>query len=242
MLSEVRKKQIKKLLKKLNIDSNDEDIFNIALTHPSYNYESNLENMPDYERLEFLGDSVLRLSVSNFLFEKYTNFDEGKLTKIRSYLVSDEFLSKQALIMGIENYINIGEHEEKDGGRQKESILACTLEAIFGAIYLSCSYEFAKKFIYKIYEELSEDFENILYSYNSKEILQQYTQSKNKDLPIYEVIEETGQAHEKTYRVSVTYQNEVLGIGEGKQKKEAEKNAAFKAIQKLNLTEGGKND
>ncbi len=235
MLSAARKKKLLEFLNILNIESENLEIFDIALTHPSYNFEANKENMPDYERLEFLGDSVLRLAVSNLLFEKFPNFDEGKLTKIRSCLVSDEFLAQIALNFNMPKYLNIGIHEAKDGGRIKESILACAMEAVFAAVYISCSYDKASKFISEIYEKTQRDFTEILYSYNSKEILQQYTQSKNKDLPFYEIINEFGQDHDKIYEARVSYENKVLGFGAGKTKKEAEKKAALEAIKKLNL-------
>ncbi len=242
MLSAHRKKQLKTFLKSVNIVSKEYDLFDEAFTHPSFNFEANKENEPDYERLEFLGDSVVRLSVSEFLFDKFKNFDEGKLTKIRSYLVSDWFLYNIALDFNLNEIINIGVHEEKDGGRTKESILACTMEAFFGAVYKSLGFEFAKDFIYKIYEAKAVNIEEILYSYNSKEILQQYTQGINKDLPEYEIINETGKAHNKTYEICVKYGGEELGRGKAKTKKEAEKLAAFEAIKKLNLLQGGQNE
>lgn len=233
MLSAARKKLLKALINKLGLKSIDSNLLDEALTHPSFSFEVNKENAPDYERLEFLGDSVLRLVISNYLYDKYEEYDEGKLTKIRSYLVSDDFISKLALTIELNKYINIGEHEEKDGGRLKESILACAIEALFGAIYKSLGYNFAKEFIYKMYNKIDINGEEILFSYNSKEILQQYTQGKNKDLPVYKLLEEKGLAHNKTYVVSVEYENNELGKGEGKTKKDAEKAAAYKALMLL---------
>ena len=242
MLSALRKKQLKNFLKTLNIASNNLEIFDEALTHSSYNFEENRENASDYERLEFLGDSVLRLSISEILFDKYKNYDEGKLTKIRSYLVSDRFLHSIALDYNLNEIINIGPHEEKDGGRSKESILACAMEALFGAIYKTLGFEFAKEFICKIYELKNINTDEILYSYNTKEILQQYTQGKNKDLPEYEIIKETGKAHKKTYEIVVKYRGEELGRGIATTKKDAEKTAAFEAIKRLNLLQGEQNE
>ncbi len=238
MLSVARKKQIKALLKVLNVEAMDLELFSIALTHPSFNFEINDENAPDYERLEFLGDSVVRLIVSNYLFDKYSDFEEGKLTKLRSYLVSDNFFAKIALNFKLNEYLNIGIHEEKDGGRKKESILACSLEALFGAIYKVCGYEAVKTFIYSIYDNLEIDTDSILNLYNSKEILQQYTQSLHKNLPEYKIISETGKAHNKTYNVVVIYEGRQLGEGQAKTKKEAEKMAALNALKMLNLIEG----
>ena len=237
MLSVDRENELKNLLNILKIDTKELALFDIALTHPSYNYEQNITNGKDYERLEFLGDSVVRLVVSNYLYDKFSDFPEGKLTKLRSYLVSDDFFSKLAINFGIDKYLNIGKFEEKDGGRKKSSILACSMEAIYGAIFKTLGFEESKQFIYSIYDNSNIDVDNILYSYNSKEMLQQYTQKANKDLPEYKIIEELGEAHDKTYKVSVFYHGEELGTGIAKTKKEAEKQSAFEALKKLKVIE-----
>ena len=235
MLSLDRTQIIKELFEKINIQNCDETLFEEALTHPSFNFERNVEDAPDYERLEFLGDSVLRLVISEYLFDRFPNYDEGKLTKIRSCLVSDDFLAKIATEMHLSKYLKIGHHEEKDGGRKKESILACAMEAVFGAVFKSCDFLIAKNFISQVYNMIEVDVTTILYMYNSKELLQQYTQSKTKSLPEYELSKEYGQAHNKTYEVCVRYQGELLGRGEAKTKKEAEKIAAFNALKKLKI-------
>lgn len=242
MLSAVRKDTLKKLFETLKIKTTDELLFEEALTHPSFNFESNNSGAPDYERLEFLGDSVLRLVMSDLLFDYNKNFDEGKLTKIRSYLVSDEFLAKLAMTIELNKYIKVGLHEAKDGGLQKESILACALEATFGAIYKSLGYEQAKTCIFNLYSSVNIDPEEVLVIYNAKEILQQYTQGKNKDLPQYKVISESGFAHNKIYEVSVSYNSEVLGVATAKTKKEAEKKSAINALIKLGIIKGKKDE
>ncbi len=242
MLSQARQKNIKLLLKKLKAENADLNLTDEALTHPSFNFEKGIENGVDYERLEFLGDSVLRLVISELLFDKFSSYDEGKLTKIRSFLVSDDMLYKIAQGFELNKHLNIGEHEEKDGGRNKPSILACAMEAVFGAIYKSLGYEEAKNCINNIYNKIDFNISEILYLYNSKEILQQYTQSKNKDLPQYKIINETGAAHNKTYEVTVEYEGQNLGIGMGRTKKEAEKKAALNALKYLKLLEAGQNE
>ena len=235
MLSVDRKEELARFIKILNIEKTDIELLDIALTHPSFNFEQNLEDAPDYERLEFLGDSVVRLLISELLFDKYPCYDEGTLTKIRSYLVSDEFLAQLADKINLGSVINIGHHEEKDGGRKKESILACAMEAVIGAVFKSCGFNVVKTFISQLYNMIEVDVSMILYMYNSKELLQQYTQSKTKSLPEYELTKEYGQAHNKTYEVCVRYQGDVLGVGEAKTKKEAEKMAAFNALKKLKI-------
>ncbi len=235
MLSADRKVELEKFLKTLNIEKTDIELLDVALTHPSFNFEQGIEDGEDYERLEFLGDSVLRLVISELLFDKYQNYAEGTLTKIRSYLVSDEFLSKLADKINLGSVLKIGHHEEKDGGRKKESILACALEAVFGAVFKSAGFDYAKSFISEIYTKIDVNVSEILYMYNSKELLQQYTQGKTKDLPEYELTKEYGKAHNKTYEVCVKYQGDILGTGEAKTKKEAEKIAAFNALKKLKI-------
>lgn len=242
MLSVARKKELEQFLKLLKVEMTDVKLLDVALTHPSYNFEENKTCEPDYERLEFLGDSVLRLIVSEYLFDKYSSYDEGKLTKVRSFLVSDEFLAKIANSFFLEKYLNIGRHEEKDGGRKKESINACAMEAILGAIYKDKGFFVVKDFLYRIYENLNIDSSEILFKYNSKELLQQYTQAKTKELPQYSVLSETGKAHNKTYEVVVCYNNEELGRGVSKTKKDAEKIAALNALKKLNILEGNYNE
>ena len=232
----------KEFINKIEIYDINEELMSEALTHPSFNYEKSLEDAPNYERLEFLGDSVLRLSLSDYLFDKYPNDNEGKLTKIRSYLVSDECLAIVAQTINLGDYLYIGEHELKDGGKTKESILACAMEAVLGAIYKSVNYETAKQFIYSLYSHIDVEPDKILYSYNSKEMLQQYTQGLNKDLPEYKIVKEEGPAHKKTYEVCVIYHGEILGAGVAKTKKEAEKLAAFDAVKKLNIIQGEKNE
>ncbi len=234
MLSQARKDTILKLLTDLDVQVDDIELIDEALTHPSFNFEEN-RVAPDYERLEFLGDSVLRLSVSTLLFDKYPAWDEGKLTKLRSYLVSDEFLSKIAVGINLNSYINIGLHEEKDGGRDKESIIACAMEAFLGALYKSKGFNFTKDFIYKIYNSIEINYNEIFLIYNSKELLQQYTQGKNKDLPEYKIIKESGSAHKKIYETAVFYEGKELGRGVSKTKKEAEKLAALNALKTLNI-------
>lgn len=237
MLSADRKKLLSELANKINVPDIDFTLLDIALTHPSFNSERNIFDLPDYERLEFLGDSVLRLVMSNSLFIKYPDFEEGKLTKIRSYLVSDAFLSVLANNIHLDKYLNIGRHEEKDGGRKKTSVLACSLEAVFGAVFSSLGFKKSEELINDLYSSVQIDLNDILYRYNAKEKLQEYTQGLNKDLPEYRLLKESGADHDKTYEVCVVYNNKVLGSGVAKSKKEAEKSAAFNALKKLNLIE-----
>jgi len=231
MLSSARILLLKEFIKLFDIETDNLRLFDEALTHPSYNIEHNKGY--DYERLEFLGDSVLRVFAAQYLFERYPDYDEGRLTKIRSCIVSDKFLAQEAYKLEYYKYIELGSGEEKDKGRKKESILACAFEAVLGALYLSAGYSAAKDFVYKIYNDA--DIEDSAILYNAKEMLQEYTQGLNKDLPEYRLEKETGPAHNKTFYVCVFYHGEKIGAGSGKTKKEAEQDAAGNALNKFNL-------
>ncbi len=239
MLSDSKIQEIKEFLKRINFETENYELINKALTHSSFVFENSIET-EHYEKLEFLGDAVLKLVVSNYLFNKYPTYPEGQLTKIRGIIVSDDFLTKLALKTGLNKHINLGAHEEKSGGRTRPSILACAFEALLGALYQDGKLENIYSFLENLYEEYVDEIDNNMCIYNVKALLQEYTQAKNKDLPEYEITREIGKDHDKAYEVSVKYQGEILGIGLGKSKKEAEKDAAMKASIKLGLIVGGK--
>lgn len=240
MLSDSRKSEIKKLLTDTNFAVNDYQIIDTALTHNSFIFENNLSDCNNYEKLEFLGDAVLKLVVSDILFEKFPNHNEGQLTKIRGIIISDEFLHKLALKIKLNEYLNLGHQEEKTGGRTRPSILACAFEAFLGALYQQGQMEKIHKFLRDLYDKDIDKIDSNMCLYNVKALLQEYTQSKNKELPQYIITNESGKDHEKFYEVTVSYKGEVLGSGSGKSKKEAEKNAALDASIKLGLIIGGK--
>ncbi len=240
MLSDSRKSKIKNFLAKIGFEANDYVLLDKALTHSSYVFENALTNTEHYERLEFLGDAVLKLLVSKYLFKKFPSYPEGQLTKIRGIIVSDEFLSKLALELGIPDYINLGPHEEKTGGRQRPSILACVFEALLGALYEDGQVDKIYDFLVELYDQYVDDIDSNMCVYNVKALLQEYTQSQTKELPEYQVVKEEGKDHDKSYVIEVKYSGKVLGIGTGKSKKDAEKDAALKASIKLGLIVGGK--
>lgn len=240
MLSDSRIKELKELLKSINFHSTNYALIDKALTHSSYNFENNLSHFEDYERLEFLGDAVLKLAVSRYLFFKFREYSEGQLTKIRGIIISDDFLAKLAEEINLQKYLNLGPHEEKTGGRTRPSILACAFEALLGAFYEDGYLEEIYKFLDELYEQYVDEIDSNMCIYNVKALLQEYTQSQNKDLPEYEITKEEGKDHNKSYEVTVTYNGEILGIGIGKSKKEAEKDAAMNASVKLGLIVEGK--
>lgn len=211
------------------------DFFKRALTHPSYTKENDLDYTENYERLEFLGDAVLKLITSEILFEKYPNYAEGELSKIRSIVVSDNTLSKIALEIGLCDLIIVAKHEGKLGLTKIESVSACAFEAVLGAFYLDGKLSdvkvFLKKVLMKYIEEVDANFEK----FNAKALLQEYTQSVNKEIPVYKIVGETGPAHNKTFTVEVSFKGEVIAQGAGKSKKEAEQHAAYHACKILGV-------
>ncbi len=213
----------------------DEELIKIALTHPSYTKENNFSDLENYERLEFFGDSVLKLFTSKLLYETYPESPEGELSKIRSILVSDAILAKVAVKIGLDKLIILGHSEEKQGGRKRESNIACSLEAILGAYYLSGKRDEIENFIRDYILIYAEDIDKHFEKYNAKDILQQYTQGVDKTRPEYNTVSVKGPAHKPIFVVEVVWNEEILAEAEGKSKKEAEQNAAFKACENLGV-------
>ena len=213
----------------------DSELIEKALTHPSYTKELNYDSLDSYERLEFFGDSVLKLFTSKLLYSKYSESPEGDLSKIRSILVSDSILAEIAFQIGLDKFIKLGPAEEKQGGRKRESNLACSLEAILGAYFLSNKGEFAEKFIEKYLMPYAEDIDKHFEKYNAKDILQQYTQGIDKTLPLYQTVGIHGPAHKPEFEVSVEWQGKVIATAKGKSKKEAQQNCAYEACKILKV-------
>ena len=215
----------------------DEKLIKIALTHPSYTKEKNLSDLENYERLEFFGDSVLKLFTSKLLYELYPEAAEGELSKIRSILVSDAILAQVAVKIGLDELIILGPSEEKQGGRKRESNIACSLEAVLGAYYFSGKQEKIEKFIKEYIIVYAEDIDKHFEKYNAKDILQQYTQGKDKTRPEYKVVSVTGPAHKPVFNIEVIWNEKVIAKACGKSKKEAEQSAALEACKTLGIIE-----
>jgi ribonuclease-3 len=236
-ISKDRIEILKNFAEEINIPFKNLELLNTALTHAS----ALNDRLFSYERLEFLGDSVLKITISDYLFHKYPDYEEGQLTKIRAEIVSDNTIANFARKIRLDNLIILGKNEMQDGGREKSSILACVFEAVLGVIYLEFKEknptETVKNFMLKNFSDEIENIEENIDTLNPKAILQEYTQSQNKDLPKYVLLEETGAAHEKTFKMGVYYNNELIGTGIGKSKKEAQKACAKNAIAALGLLE-----
>ena len=204
-----------------------------ALTHSSYSNENK-----DYkfnERLEFLGDSVLSIVISDYLFKKEKNLPEGELTKLRANIVCEESLSEVAAQINLGEFLLLGKGEEATGGRERISILADALEAVIAAIYLDGGLEEAKRFIFEYMEQIIENSIKGKIFRDYKTYLQEILQSKGEQNIWYKLIEEKGPDHNKRFVMEVGVNDEVLGVGEGKSKKDAEQVAAKNALKAQNL-------
>lgn len=228
---------MKNLEEIFGININNSEYFTKALTHPSYTKEKELNYIDNYERMEFLGDAVLKLAVSDILYNKYPNYAEGELSKIRSIVVSDNTLFKIVKQNGLAKLINLGKHEEKQGCRKLESVCACAFEAVLGAYYLDGKLIELLKYIEKVLTPYIEEVDKNFEKYNAKALLQEYTQGLNKDLPVYTMKGFTGPDHNKVFTVEVSYQGNIIACGEGKSKKEAEQKAAYEACVKMGVFE-----
>ena len=201
-----------------------------AITHRSYLNENRKLNLSHNERLEFLGDAVLELVVTEYLFKNYPN-PEGEMTNWRAALVNGEMLSKIAGDVGIEEHILMSKGEKKDTGKARQYILANAVEAIIGAIYLDKGYEESQKFIQKfIVAKLPEVFETKSYL-DAKSYFQEKAQEVNQVTPHYEVVEEWGPDHDKQFKVAVFLGDEKIAVGQGSSKQEAQRNAAEEGLK-----------
>lgn len=207
------------------------EILEKSLTHSSYSNEDKAYNKVNNERLEFLGDAVLGVSVSRFIFDKFPNYPEGDLTKLRSQVVCEDTLSLVAGNLNLGKYLLLGKGEEASGGRERKSILADAVEAVIAAIYLDGGYKEAEKFVLDNitnYIKLAVKGKVVT---DFKSYLQEYYQSKSQVCKIrYLVTKEEGPDHEKMFHVNVVVNKKVVGKGAGKSKKIAEQNAAKDAL------------
>lgn len=209
------------------------DLLKESLTHRSYLNEEPNWNLPHNERLEFLGDAVLELIVTEELFNRYPEYTEGQLTPIRSALVNYQMLALVAREINLEKFVLLSRGESKDTGRAREVILANAMEALIGGIYLDSNYTSAKNFIKKfILKQLEEVMNKELYR-DAKSLLQEKIQEKIKITPTYKVLGETGPDHQKSFTIGVYFGDKLIAKGIGLSKQDAEIEAAKEALQKL---------
>ncbi len=203
------------------------------LIQKALSHRSSVENGPANERLEYLGDAVLGLVVSEFLYEKFPVLNEGDLTKMKSSLVNEAVLSKVSAKFNLGNFILMSPEEEKSGGRSKPSITADSVEAIFGAVYLDGGLKAAKNVIARMILGDYKDLINDKATYNYKGELLEMMQGEGKGTPRYEVVDEIGPDHGKEFFVAVSIESRKVGNGRGSTKKEAEQNAARMALENI---------
>jgi ribonuclease-3 len=230
----INKKTDDKLLlleNRINYHFANPDILLNALTHSSYANEMRLDKSKNNERLEFLGDAVLELVTSEYVYQEYTNLHEGDLTKLRASIVCEQALSSCARDLELGQYLLLGKGEDITGGRERDSILSDALEALIGAIYLDGGFTNAKEFI-KNY--ILGDLKDKDLFFDSKTILQEIIQNDNNKQKLrYKLISEEGPDHNKTFTIAVCIGNDEIGVGTGRTKKAAEQEAAYQAIQKI---------
>lgn len=205
-----------------------------ALTHTSYANEIKRSHIEHNERLEFLGDAVLELIVSSYLYEHFPNLPEGELTKARAAIVCEATLAKRAALLEMGNYLLFGRGERATGGKRRASILADAFEAVIGAIYLDHGIEAATSFVLG---QLREDLSEIAsgnYTQDYKTVLQEVVQKNSDNKVSYEILSETGPDHNKRFHIAVLVNDVKYGSGLGKSKKEAEQHAAKEALERLN--------
>ncbi len=218
----------------LNYKFKNRDLLKKALTHSSYANENKMNSIDNNERLEFLGDSIINLIVSQYLYKKYPKYPEGNLTRIRAMVVCESSLAYAARRVNLGRYILLGRGEDITGGRDRDSILADTIEAVTGAIYIDSDFEVTNKVL------LSSFKENIRYAVKKGNLFVDYKTElqerlqKDKDVTIeYRVYREKGPDHDKVFFVKVMMNKNTIGKGMGKNKKEAEQMAAKDALAKM---------
>lgn len=224
------RKNLDQFFKKFNITPKNRELFEMAFTHSSFNSDAKTTHH-DYERLEFIGDSVLGFVVASLIYKYHPEMKEGEMTRTRSSLVQSNSLAKYAINLGYNEYIRAGHSLSPEEASKNHNILEDVFEAVIGALYLDQGIEFCIKFITKIFKDdvinfKIDDFKDY------KSLLQEAMQAEYRESVTYRVIREMGPPHDKTFEVEVLFNNCILGKGSGKSKKEAEQNAASDALKK----------
>lgn len=221
--------KIRQILEDLKIEPKDMGVYELAFTHQSYANEHHIESN---ERLEYLGDAILDFLVADYLFHRFPNLPEGKLTKIRAKYVCATANSRYATSIHLNQCLLLGKGESEQGGRTKPSLIGDLFEAFLGAVYLDLGIDSVRKILEEIvFPEIESSDIGFFVDYKSR--LQEYIQAESRKGVEYTLVKECGPAHDKTFTVSVFHDHLKLGSGTGKSKKEAEQNAAKDALEKL---------
>lgn len=227
------KKRFKTLQKALGYSFKKQALLARAMTHKSYANEQRMPSDQHNERLEFLGDAVLELAVSELLMKRYPDFSEGDLSKMRAAIVNEKQLASLSRGFGLGDHLYLGKGEDQTSGREKSSLLADAYEAVLGAIYMDRGFKKASEVIQKHYLELldSSPLESFYQDYKTE--LQEQSQSLFRAIPRYRLVAESGPDHDKIFQIEISIRNEVMGRGTGRSKKQAEQEAAKEALQKI---------
>ena len=235
-LSPEREKELHDFQVKLGVTFLNINLLNQSLTHSSYGHERGL---PDNERLEFLGDAVLKLAATEYLYNKFPALAEGDLTKIRATVISDETFARVGGKLGLGDMLLLSGNEKRSGGQRRKSNLANTFEALIGALYLDAGLGKARDLIIDRLREEIETVSRAGYIRDYKSALQEYAQKHKQQLPHYRVIKETGPKHRRVFWIEVRVRGKKYGLGRGGNKEEAEQRAAAMALKSMKLEEKG---
>ncbi len=231
----IEEKQMELLEERIGYRFQDKSLLRQALTHSSFANEQKINRWDDYERIEFLGDAVLELVSSEYLFRANPRLSEGELTKMRSSMVCEPALAYCARDLSLGEFIYLGRGEEATGGRKRDSITSDVMEALIGAIYLDGGLSCARAFIDRF---VLSDLENRQLFYDSKTILQERVQKRGEGKLTYALIEESGPEHDKLFLVEARLDGRRIGEGSGRTKKHAEQQAAYQALLSEKETNG----
>jgi ribonuclease-3 len=224
---------LEELEKKLNYTFKNKDILKEALVHKSY-HEGLQKGLPDNEKLEFLGDSVINLVITDYLFRNFIHLNEGELSKLKAHLVSTNSLAKIAHVLDLSHFAFLGKGEEKNDGRSNKKIIASLLEAVVGAVYMDSGFKMVSSVVIPFFQEFLEKFgEKEIKINDYKSELQELIQKKNNYLPFYKIIEETGKPPNVIFKAAVYIEGKEIGRGTGTNKRKAEQDSAFNSLEKI---------
>ncbi|MEW6203342.1 MAG: ribonuclease III [bacterium] len=229
--------RLKELQRRLGVHLRNTALLEAALTHPSFWGEvpmSEPERLSlSYERLEFLGDSVIGITVCTYLYKTFPSYDQGKMSKLKSYLVSSEVLSRAAQRLGLDDYIRLGKGVGSEPNKVKPSFMVDCLESLVGVVFLEKPYAFTSRFVLRILNDEIKSVTSPEKVEDVKTMLQELVQKLHKEIPKYRLVSESGPEHKKVFTMKVLIKGKEYGNGTGYTKKDAERAAALKALKKI---------
>ena len=224
--------KVNKFVSTLDWEVNNLELYQQALTHSSYAHEKGHRRIHN-ERLEFLGDAVLELIVSDYLYLQYPHLSEGKLTKLRADLVCEASLARLAFSLNLGQFLRLGRGEIVGGGASRPSLLGDAIEALIGALYLDLGIEQCREYVMDLYQPILKELKEGALRPDYKTLLQEFAQARYAVTPVYRIVDESGPDHDKIFEAEVFLSEEPVGGGQGRSKKEAEQAAAKEAWGKL---------